>query len=95
LDKFNNSYGLSLLFMGIGTLIGNPLGGWLKDWTGTYEISFYAAGGYLLFSAVLCYPLQLVRDWETRRSPGLVPTPERDRERFNARRYSLSLSLHI
>lgn len=100
MDKFNNAFGLSLLFMGIGTLIGNPLGGWLKDYTGNYDLAFYAAGGYLVLSGVLCYPLQHVRDWENKRMlvPVIVPPLTReiqDRERYVQRRYSLSVSLHL
>ena len=30
MEKFNNAFGLSLLFMGLGTLLGNPIGGELK-----------------------------------------------------------------
>jgi hypothetical protein len=27
MDKFNNAFGLSLLFMGVGTFLGNTIGG--------------------------------------------------------------------
>jgi hypothetical protein len=30
IEKFNNAFGLSLLFMGVGTLLGNPIGGMVQ-----------------------------------------------------------------
>ncbi|XP_077980058.1 monocarboxylate transporter 13-like [Glandiceps talaboti] len=52
-DKFVTGYGWSLLFSGAGMLIGPPLSGYLKDFTGNYELSFHVAGALLIFSSLL------------------------------------------
>lgn len=35
--------------------------------TGTYDASFYLSGTLILLSAVICYPLKRINDWEKRR----------------------------
>jgi len=67
-ENFNSAFGMVLMCMGITTLVGNPIGGWLKDHTGNYDWSFYAAGSYFVIAAILCYPLQCITDWEKRKS---------------------------
>ncbi|XP_077980077.1 monocarboxylate transporter 13-like [Glandiceps talaboti] len=52
-DMFVTAYGWSLLFAGAGMLVGPPLSGYLKDFTGSYELSFHVAGAILIFSALL------------------------------------------
>lgn len=44
LEKLTNSFGLTLLFQGVATLIGPPAAGWLFDATKVYDYSFYLAG---------------------------------------------------
>lgn len=44
LEKLTNSFGLTLLFQGVATLLGPPAAGWLFDATHIYDYSFYLAG---------------------------------------------------
>lgn len=38
--------------------------GFLYEMTGSYELPFYVAGGLITFSAVLCYPLNIIKNWQ-------------------------------
>ncbi|KAK6173511.1 hypothetical protein SNE40_016948 [Patella caerulea] len=51
-DKITHSFGLMIFFQGIGTLIGPPLSGALKDLFGAYDEVFYFCSG-LMFAAGL------------------------------------------
>ncbi|GJQ72422.1 hypothetical protein Trydic_g3501 [Trypoxylus dichotomus] len=53
LERFTNAYGLLLLVQGVANLIGPPLGGWLYDVTGNYDLSFYMAGLFIAISGLL------------------------------------------
>lgn len=53
LERFTTAYGLSLLCQGIGNLLGPPLAGWLFDVTGTWDLSFLMAGGFIIVSGIL------------------------------------------
>ncbi|KAJ8971959.1 hypothetical protein NQ317_006001 [Molorchus minor] len=44
------------------------LAGAFMNATGTYDASFYLSGGVLLASAVMCYPLNWINQWERRRN---------------------------
>ncbi|KAI8421593.1 hypothetical protein MSG28_009610 [Choristoneura fumiferana] len=70
-----NCFGLFLLFQGLGALLGAPIAGALMDLTSSYDISFYVSGGFLLFSAVLCYPVDYISRWEKARAK-LSPPPK-------------------
>ncbi|CAL8069882.1 unnamed protein product [Orchesella dallaii] len=59
-EKFNVGFGLSLIFMGAATFFSNSFGGYLKDTTDNYDMSFYVAGGFLILSAAICYPLPFI-----------------------------------
>lgn len=52
LERFTTAYGLSLLCQGIGNLLGPPLAGWFFDMTDSWELSFYAAGGWIIVSGI-------------------------------------------
>lgn len=41
--------------------------GIFKDWTGTYDMSFYLSGVLLVTSAVICYPLRKIKKWEDKK----------------------------
>ncbi|ODN05178.1 Monocarboxylate transporter 10 [Orchesella cincta] len=58
--KFNVGFGLSLIFMGVATFFSNSSAGFLKEKTGNYDMSFYVAGGFLMLSAFICYPLSCI-----------------------------------
>ncbi|KAJ8928131.1 hypothetical protein NQ314_019357 [Rhamnusium bicolor] len=61
LDRFTNAYGLLLLVQGVANLIGPPLGGWLCDITGTYDLSFYLAGLFIALSGLMLTVLPLTK----------------------------------
>jgi MFS family permease len=60
LEKFTNAYGLLLLVQGIANLVGPPIGGWLYDVTGKYDLSFYLAGIFIALSGGLLLVLPAV-----------------------------------
>ncbi|XP_037828324.1 monocarboxylate transporter 12 [Lucilia sericata] len=68
LEKLTNAYGFLMLFQGIAATVGSPIAGVLFDMTGSYDISFYFAGGLILVSAFLCYPLTWVSNWEKKKN---------------------------
>lgn len=53
LERFTTAYGLTLLCQGIGNLLGPPLAGWLFDVTGSWNLSFIMAGGWIILSGIL------------------------------------------
>ncbi|XP_049872732.1 monocarboxylate transporter 3 [Pectinophora gossypiella] len=75
LEQLTNCFGLFLLFQGFGALLGAPIAGALMDLTNSYDISFYVSGGFLLFSAVMCYPVDYISRWEKARNK-LNTTPK-------------------
>ncbi|XP_045498925.1 monocarboxylate transporter 2 isoform X2 [Colias croceus] len=68
LEQLTNCFGLFLLFQGLGAVLGAPIAGALMDMTQSYEIAFYVSGGFLLFSAVICYPIDYISRWEKSRN---------------------------
>jgi len=40
------------------------LSGLLFEMTGSYDLPFLVAGGLITFSAVLCYPLNIIKNWQ-------------------------------
>ncbi|XP_038213868.1 monocarboxylate transporter 10 [Zerene cesonia] len=68
LEQLTNCFGLFLLFQGLGAVLGAPIAGALMDMTHSYDISFYVSGGFLLFSAVICYPIDYISKWEKSRN---------------------------
>lgn len=67
LEKLTNAFGLLLLFQGIAAIIGSPLAGAFMKHTGQYDACFYLSGGVLLFSAIMCYPLNWINQWEKKK----------------------------
>ncbi|XP_055949917.1 monocarboxylate transporter 12-like isoform X1 [Argiope bruennichi] len=55
LDRLTNSFGLLSLFRGASSILGPPLAGSIYDWTGSYDIPFFLAGGLLIFSGVCTF----------------------------------------
>ncbi|XP_046387669.1 monocarboxylate transporter 10 [Ischnura elegans] len=64
LDKLTNAFGLLLLFQGLAATVGSPIAGSFKEFTGSYDASFYLSGSLILISGVMCYPLAYVNRWE-------------------------------
>lgn len=52
LERFTTAYGLTLLCQGIGNLLGPPLAGWLFDVTGSWDLSFYMAGVWIVVAGI-------------------------------------------
>ncbi|XP_063441964.1 monocarboxylate transporter 12-B-like [Mytilus trossulus] len=53
-DKLKYSYGILMMFQGIGVFIGPPLSGLVKDINGRYDVAFYIGGvGMLVGSMIL------------------------------------------
>ncbi|XP_030373393.1 monocarboxylate transporter 4 [Scaptodrosophila lebanonensis] len=73
LEKLTNAFGFLMLFQGIAATFGSPIAGILFTMTESYNISFYFAGGLILLSAFLCYPLTCVSRWEQRRNEKNAP----------------------
>uniref|UniRef100_A0A1B0FGN1 Major facilitator superfamily (MFS) profile domain-containing protein n=1 Tax=Glossina morsitans morsitans TaxID=37546 RepID=A0A1B0FGN1_GLOMM len=61
LDKLTNAFGLLLLFQGVASFIGPPIGGWLYDITTSYAPAFLLAGIMIAISGLVMFiipPLQ-------------------------------------
>lgn len=68
LEKLTNAYGLLLLFMGMASLIGSPMAGFLFDLTNTFNLSFYVMGALVAFSGLIGFALPAVNRWEQARN---------------------------
>ncbi|XP_055841839.1 monocarboxylate transporter 5 isoform X2 [Episyrphus balteatus] len=61
LDKLTNAFGLLLLFQGLASLVGPPIGGFFYDITGSYGPAFVLAGVMICISGLILFaipPLQ-------------------------------------
>ncbi|BFZ24194.1 hypothetical protein BsWGS_27233 [Bradybaena similaris] len=61
LPVVNESFSLLLCVIGVATVFGTPLAGWIFDLTGSYVISFVLHGVFLLVSALMLVPLMVMR----------------------------------
>ena len=65
LEKMNDGFGLSLVFMGIPSLFSAPIAGYLIEMSGErFDLAFQVAGFFIGASALMCYPLRYVAAWE-------------------------------
>ncbi len=64
LDRFTNAYGLLLLVQGIANLVGPPLAGMGYDYTGSYNLSFFLAGGFIILSGALLLILPVMNRYK-------------------------------
>ncbi|CAH1388942.1 unnamed protein product [Nezara viridula] len=62
LDRFTTAYGLTLLCQGVGTLIGAPLAALIFDLFGSWELSFYLAGAWIIIAGLLMFPVPVTRN---------------------------------
>ncbi|KAG5681632.1 hypothetical protein PVAND_011048 [Polypedilum vanderplanki] len=75
LDRFTNAYGLLLLVQGIANLVGPPIAGMAYDFTGTYNLSFFLAGGFIILSGFLLMILPVLsryRKFQRRRKESKI-----------------------
>ncbi|KAL0276710.1 UNVERIFIED_CONTAM: hypothetical protein PYX00_004222 [Menopon gallinae] len=57
LESLTNAFGILLLFLGLSTIAGIPLAGYIKQLTGTYDYVFYYSSGIIALSALIVTPL--------------------------------------
>ncbi|XP_075979575.1 monocarboxylate transporter 9-like [Anticarsia gemmatalis] len=62
MDHFTVAYGLILLSQGIGHLVGPPIGGMLYDLTGSWELTFYMGGAWLVVSGACVGVIAYTKD---------------------------------
>lgn len=62
LESFTLAYGLQLLCMGIGNLLGPPLAGHLFDVTGNWEQSFYQAAIWIFVAGIIVLGIPLTKN---------------------------------
>lgn len=68
LEKLTNAFGLLLLFQGVAATVGSPVAGAFMEATGNYNASFYLSGSLILASAIICYPLNYIKEWEHKKA---------------------------
>ncbi|CAC5416114.1 SLC16A14 [Mytilus coruscus] len=54
-DKLKYSYGILMMFQGIGVFIGPPLSGLVKDINGRYDVAFYIGGAGMLVGSMILF----------------------------------------
>ncbi|VDI56214.1 MFS transporter, MCP family, solute carrier family 16 (monocarboxylic acid transporters), member 12 [Mytilus galloprovincialis] len=54
-DKLKYSYGILMMFQGIGVLLGPPLSGLVKDINGRYDVAFYIGGVCMLVGSLIMF----------------------------------------
>lgn len=47
-----------MLFMGVAALLGPPFAATLKNWTNSFDVSFYVMGALMIASGVVSLPLR-------------------------------------
>ncbi|XP_062593188.1 monocarboxylate transporter 12-like [Saccostrea cucullata] len=53
ISKLSDGYGILMFLQGIANLVGPPFAGWLYDTSGSYDNTFLAAGGSIIFLGML------------------------------------------
>lgn len=67
LEKLTNAFGILLLFQGMAAAVGPPLASQVKDLIGDENGAYYFSGILILMSGVLCYPLNVINQWEKKK----------------------------
>lgn len=70
LDKLTNAFGLLLLFQGIASFIGPPIGGELYDVFQSFDPAFYLAGVAIALSGLMLFAIPTVQKYQASRSSG-------------------------
>ncbi|XP_021338953.1 monocarboxylate transporter 9-like [Mizuhopecten yessoensis] len=60
LERLPSAFGLLTFFMGISTIIGPPIAGFLEDMTESYSAAFYFAGATFVLGGITCLPIRLL-----------------------------------
>ncbi|XP_018800431.1 PREDICTED: uncharacterized protein LOC108976005 isoform X2 [Bactrocera latifrons] len=77
LEKLTNAFGLLLLFQGIASFIGPPIGGWMYDITNSYGPAFLMAGITIAISGLMLFvipPLQRHLDSKAKQKQQITVT---------------------
>lgn len=61
LDQLTNAFGLLLLFQGIASFLGPPIGGWLIDLLKSTDPAFYLAGVMIALSGLMLFSIPPVQ----------------------------------
>lgn len=72
MERISSSYGLIRMFQGVGAISVPPLTGFMRDQTGSYDISFYSMGACMMLG---CIPM-IVSIVLGNRCSGGVETPQ-------------------
>lgn len=76
LENLSNSFGLVLLYQGIGAVIGPPMAGAIYDETKDYNNSFYLMGVCVIVSGAMLYPIPCIQRFQSRNvKRSLSPEP--------------------
>ncbi|KRT78853.1 membrane transporter [Oryctes borbonicus] len=70
LDKLTNAFGLLLLFQGIASFIGPPIGGELYDVFQSFDPAFYLAGVAIALSGLMLFAIPAVQKYQASRGSG-------------------------
>lgn len=74
LEKLTNAFGLVLLFQGIASFIGPPIGGVLGDITGNYNPAFLLAGVSLSLSGLILVAIPPIQRYQKVKAQNLAIT---------------------
>ncbi|XP_005109624.2 uncharacterized protein LOC101862144 isoform X3 [Aplysia californica] len=61
LETLTKSFGLLILFQGVAAFIGAPIAGKVIDVTGSVDNSLYLAGGLIVLSGLLMFPIRFLQ----------------------------------
>jgi len=62
IDALTKCFGIICISRGLAAIVGPPIAGFLYDTTGSYDIPFYAAGGFLGLSAIFSFLIPVVQN---------------------------------
>ena len=60
IDNLTSAFGLLLLFQGIASIIGTPIAAAVYGAVGSYDVSFYIAGGFFILASLMSFVAQLL-----------------------------------
>ncbi|XP_073833642.1 monocarboxylate transporter 1 [Musca autumnalis] len=71
LEKLTNAFGILLLFQGVASLIGPPIGGWMYDITLSYAPAFILAGIMIAISGLMMFVVPPIQRRQARKQQEL------------------------
>ncbi|XP_030244994.1 monocarboxylate transporter 12 [Drosophila navojoa] len=80
LEKLTNAFGLLLLFQGIASFIGPPIGGWMYDITESYSPAFLMAGIMIAISGLVMFAIPPLQRYQEHKA----------KQKFNSEQLALS-----